>query len=294
MGQGPFGSLLPPSLVAGSALRDGLGMRALPLALLHFHPRVGELELNRRRLLAAVHQAAEAGARWILTPELCLSGYRFLEAMGAEWIAPQPDAWMADLLVTVRRLGVTLFLGHAEHDPETDQRYNTLFVLGPQGVLGRHRKIHVIPGAEAWATKGDRLDPVAVDGISVGLLVCADAYTAPLVEKLKVACAEMLVSAAAWSPMPHGPEGAWEARSLETGLPLFVCNRTGMDATLDFSAAESGVYWRGVKQFGYAGPEAVLRMDWDPVEGIRAPRVIPGIDAPESGSPSTAGALRIR
>lgn len=235
------------------------------VALLHFHPRTGDLDGNRRRIESGVIRAATTGAQWILTPELCLSGYQFLKASGTAWIQAQPDVWMEHLLATVRSLGVTLFLGHAEKDTITGQLHNTLFALGPDGILGRHRKIHVIPGAEAWASAGDRLEPIRVDGCAVGLLVCADAYTSTLAAKLKGAGAEVLVSAAAWSPMPHGPEGAWEARSRETNLPLFVCNRTGQDATLDFSAAESGVYVNGQKRFGYCGPEALLRFDWDSV-----------------------------
>lgn len=240
-------------------------MTIRPVALLHFHPRTGDLDGNRRRLESGVIRAATTGAQWILTPELSLSGYQFLKASGTAWIQAQPDVWMEHLLATVRSLGVTLFLGHAEKDTITGQLHNTLFALGPDGILGRHRKIHVIPGAEAWASAGDRLEPIRVDGCAVGLLVCADAYTSTLAAKLKGAGAEVLVSAAAWSPMPHGPEGAWEARSRETNLPLFVCNRTGQDATLDFSAAESGVYLNGQKRFGYCGPEALLRFDWDSV-----------------------------
>lgn len=184
--------------------------------------------------------------------------------MGTDWIQPQPDTWMEGLVRILRHLGVVLFLGHAERDPQTDRLHNSLFALGPGGILGRHRKIHVIPGAEGWATAGDRLEPVALDGHRVGMLLCADAYTEPLARKLKGAGANVLVSAAAWSPMPHGPDGAWEARTLETNLPLFVCNRTGRDSTLDFNEAESGVYMGGRKRYGYCGSEAILRLDWNP------------------------------
>ena len=71
--------------------------------------------------------------------------------------------------------------------------------------------------------------PVPVPPVgNVGLLICADAYTPAIATTLKAQGAQMLVSAAAWGPGLHGPNGEWERCSRETGLPLLVCNRTGM------------------------------------------------------------------
>ena len=55
-----------------------------------------------------------------------------------------------------------------------------------------------------------------------------------------------------------------EARSLETGLPLIVCNRSGRDRTLDFTGAESIVAIAGHRVLS-ARPDrsAVLICDWD-------------------------------
>ena len=74
----------------------------------------------------------------------------------------------------------------------------------------------------------------------------------------------MLVSSAAWGPFPHGPEGAWEARSRETGLPLFVCNRTGTDDGMSFVDAESVVVKDGSRLLSFHGhASTMLLFDWD-------------------------------
>lgn len=238
-------------------------MKSLRIALLHFAPALGDLDGNRRRVAGAMRQAAKAGAQWVLTPELCLSGYQFQQPLGTTWIQPFPDPATVELMALAQELGLTLFLGHAERDRHTGQCHNTLFVLGPEGCVGFHRKIHVVPVAETWASAGSTLEPVELSACRVGLLICADAYTPPLANGLLARGAQVLLSAAAWSPFPHGPEGAWEARSRETGLPLLVCNRTGMDLSLDFTEAESGVYMDGRKCFGHRGTEALLVLDWD-------------------------------
>jgi hypothetical protein len=73
------------------------------------------------------------------------------------------------------------------------------------------------------------------------------------------------VSPAAWAPGLHGPSGEWEQRTRDTGLPLLVCNRTGPDATIDFSEAESVIVKDGRKRLSLrAARSAIFTVDWDP------------------------------
>jgi predicted amidohydrolase len=121
-------------------------MTILRIAMLHLGPRLGDLEYNRRLLETAVTTAAGLGAEWVITPELCLSGYQFSSCIGTAWIAPPPDPWMVHLHQVVARLGITLFLSHPEREPQTAKLYNTVFVLGADGtMLGTHRKVHIVP-----------------------------------------------------------------------------------------------------------------------------------------------------
>ena len=71
------------------------------------------------------------------------------------------------------------------------------------------------------------------------------------------------MSAANWAPGFHGPNGEWERVSAETGLPLFVCNRTGADDLMSFAAAESVVAHRGRRLFSMASERAtIFVLDW--------------------------------
>jgi omega-amidase len=64
---------------------------------------------------------AGLGATWVLTPELCISGYSFADTMGTDWIREPSDPWTTRLRGLVARLGVTVFLSHPERDPETQR-----------------------------------------------------------------------------------------------------------------------------------------------------------------------------
>ena len=116
---------------------------SLRVAFLHLAPVPGDLAGNRRMIETAVTRAAQAGAAWILTPELVVCGYSFVDRIGTGWISPQPDEWMAQMGRLVTRLHMTLFLSHPEQDQRTKQLHNSLFVITPTGPLGgAHRKIN--------------------------------------------------------------------------------------------------------------------------------------------------------
>ncbi len=240
-------------------------MAGLRLSLLHLAPVTGAVTGNRRLIERGVAQAAAGGADWILTPELAVCGYEFREVIGTAWIAPQPDAWMAAFCVLVKTLRVTVFLSHPERDAANGKLYNSVFVISRGGeIVGRHRKIHVLTGSEGWSSPGQDAAPIQCDGLRVGVLVCADAFSSSMAGSLKAAGARLLVSAAAWGPGLHEPNGEWEQRSLETGLPLIVCNRTGRDRSLSFTGAPSVVV-QGGRRVLSGSPErsTVLTCDWN-------------------------------
>jgi predicted amidohydrolase len=238
------------------------------IAFLHLAPVHADVAHNRRLVETAVDAAAGLGATWIITPEFCISGFTFHEQIGTDWIRPQPDAWMRDFSRLVAHHRVTVFLSHPERDPRTDKLHNSVFVIGPDGaILGSHRKINTLPvGSESWSTPGEQATAIPVGPLgSVGVLVCADAYSPWIADRLRAQGATLLVSPAAWAPGLHGPSGEWEQRTRDTGLPLLVCNRTGPDATIDFSDAESVIVKDGRKRLSLrAARSAIFTVDWDP------------------------------
>ncbi|MBS0152669.1 MAG: carbon-nitrogen hydrolase family protein [Nitrospira sp.] len=238
-------------------------MRTGKIALLHLETVPGAIDRNRYVIVEAIKHAAAVGARWIVTPELAVCGLQFAHVVGSDWIQPQPDSWMQQVCKLAGTLKRTVFLGCPER--EGRRFYNSVFVIGPTGeIVGRHRKINVVSDSRSWSSPGDRADPIECDGIRVGLLVCSDAYTSDIARALKFEGAQMFVSPASWGPGLHGPNGEWEQRSHETGLPLIVCNRTGAEETLDFWKAPSLVVKNGERLLSHTSDRsAVLTFDWD-------------------------------
>jgi predicted amidohydrolase len=237
------------------------------IALLHLAPIPGDLDHNRRLVETAIAAAARAGADWIITPELCVCGYDFADRIGTDWIAPQPDPWMDRLRQRIAQLRVTVFLAVPERDARTGALHNAAFAISADGtILGRHRKINTLRvGAEAWSSPGTEARPIPVPPWGgAGVMICADAYTPGIAASLQAQGARALVSPAAWCPEPYGPNGEWEQRARDTGLPLFVCNRTGLDGSLDFTQAQSVVVNQGRRLLTFQSADsAVFVVDWD-------------------------------
>lgn len=234
------------------------------IALLHLAPRPGDLDYNKLLIERAVSRASSLGARLIVTPELCVSGYGFRDRVGTAWIAEERQAlldWAARLARHTD--GASLVLGQPEADGGA--LFNSMIAFSPDGdVIGRHRKIAVLRvGSESWSSPGDRPTVVDIPGIGrTGLFVCADMYSRRLVGETAALGCDLLLSAAAWAPGEHGPSGEWEWASRTTQRPALVCNRTGHDV-LDFAGARSVAAVDGAIAFAHASPEdSIVLVDW--------------------------------
>ena len=233
---------------------------------MHLAPITSDIAHNRDLVKRATRTAAAAGAQWVVTPELCISGYLFMEEIGTDWILPQPDAWTQSYCNLVKELGLTVFLSHPERNPATDKMYNTIFVINRRGeIVGKHRKVKALRGAEGWSTAGSEIDPINCDGVNVGVLICADSYKNEVAQVLKDKGAELFVSPVAWGPGQCAPDGEWEQRTVDNGLPIMVCNRSGIERDdLDYRRAESVVAKDGKRLLEATSDRSViLTFDWD-------------------------------
>lgn len=246
--------------------RDGAASRPSTIALLHLAPRPGAIERNRRDIERAARKAARAGARLVVTPELALSGYGFRDTVGTDWIAlqaPEHEGWAAAL---AREIAASVVVGMPEAG-EDGLLFNTMTLFDATGRLaGRHRKINALrAGSESWSTGGDRPTVLKIGGIGrVGMAICADMYSERLARETAALGCDIILSSAAWADGHHGPAGEWERASRETGLPVLVCNRTGVDV-LDFAPARTVAAVGGTIAFSHCSPQpAMVLVDWTP------------------------------
>jgi predicted amidohydrolase len=121
------------------------------------------------RLLAGVD------ADLLVLPELCNSGYNFRSRQEAwetsEEIGRGPFVRYLETLC--RERGMHLVSGLNERDG--GRLYNSAILVGPQGVIGRYRKLHLFLNEKDYFEPGDAGLPVFDLGLcKVGMLVCFD------------------------------------------------------------------------------------------------------------------------
>jgi 5-aminopentanamidase len=239
----------------------------IKIALLHLAPRAGDISYNRELIERAVRHAASLNCSWIVTPELAVCGYSFASEIGTEWILVQPDLWMQKIMRLAAQLRVCVFLSVPERDPIDNCLYNSVFVIDSRGkIAGKHRKINALRiGSESWSTRSETLRPISIgETWKVGVMICADAYSPNIAQDLGRQGANVLISPAAWPPGLHGPSGEWERATAETGLTLFVCNRTGQEKIVDFTPGESVVAFNGKRVFSASSKSsAVFSFEWN-------------------------------
>lgn len=247
---------------------------ALRIALLHLDAVPGDIAGNRARIEAGIQEAAARGADWVMTPELAETGYNFAKRIGTDWIAPFPDAWISTLAAIARDNRIALFVGFAERDAKSGKFHNSVAVIDRAGaILGTYRKQRPVGRVESWATAGTGGAPFMVDGIPVGVLICADTYKPEPAADYRRQGAAILLAPANWPPVDGmGPGDVWERRTGETGLPLIVNNRTGSEPELDFTTGESVVAAGGQRLFSFTAERTrIFYVDWDRRQSFSQP-----------------------
>ena len=222
---------------------------------------VGELEANREAASAAVAEAALAGARLVVLPELSDSGYVFSDAGEARALAS--PAASGQTLREWRSLAVRHDLavagGFCELGPDGNL-YNSAAIVDASGTRAVYRKAHLWDGEKKIFTPGDDAPPVVeLPFGNVGLMICYDLEFPEWVRLAALSGADLIAAPVNWSasgsPAPPGERSgevvAAQAAASSNGVFIAVADRCG---------TERGVDWLGgsviVRNGGYpaAGP----------------------------------------
>ncbi len=188
-------------------------------------PVFGEPEHNRQRLLA---QAERVEADLLVLPELCHSGYVFCSAEELSALAePIPDGpTCRALLDFARRRRTVIVAGICER--EGSRFFNSAAVLGPEGLIGVYRKIHLFKDEKLWFAPGNRpLQVFDAGGLRIGVMVCFDWRFPEAARVLALAGAEVIAHPSNLV-LPYCQE-VMRARCIENRLFAITANRVGTD-----------------------------------------------------------------
>lgn len=191
--------------------------------------------------LDLIRQAANAGAGFILTPEVtnCISSNR--DGQAAVLRPEADDTTLSALREEAQKLGIWLLLGSvALESGDADGRYaNRSFLISPSGeISARYDKIHMfdvqVSDTETYRESatyrpGNKAVVADMDGTKIGMTICYDVRFPHLYRKLAQAGAKIITVPAAFS-VPTGAahwQTLLQARAIETGCFILAPAQTG-------------------------------------------------------------------
>jgi len=134
--------------------------RTIRVAAAQTPPCGNDAAANQARALRAVAQAADAGAGFIVLPELATLPYFCGAPPGeyAEWAEPTDGALIKSFAEAAAQHRVVIILPFYEFDTETATFHNAIVAVGPNGMLmardrdgqmrGTTRKLHLPAGPD--------------------------------------------------------------------------------------------------------------------------------------------------
>jgi len=145
----------------------------MKIGFVQFAPAMGDISGNLVIVEKLIRQAD--GAELLVLPELCHCGYRF-ESRQQAW---DLSATVADssfirlLLALCGERGLHVVAGFNEREGE--KLYNTAVLVGPFGLVGKYRKMHLFLDEKDIFEPGDLGLPVFdIGSCRIGMLICFD------------------------------------------------------------------------------------------------------------------------
>jgi len=207
---------------------------------LQFNPELSRKTRNIERLYQLASQAAAEGAKLIVTPEMATTGYHFADRQAIrDLVEPIPGPTTDRLGEICRKYGAYIVISLPEVDPRSGLYYIAAAVIGPAGVVGTYRKMHLWEAETRWAAPGDLGVPVFDTELGrLAVNICMDST---FFESARIAA----LKGADLLAFPTNSSGQSLAvlkyRAEQNGLYIVAANRA--DKEMDFHMIGGSAVW---------------------------------------------------
>jgi len=151
-------------------------MKPLKVATVQFENASGDKKFNLERIRHFCAQASAAGAKVVAFHECSITGYTFARKLSREQLAeisesiPSGES-TSTLMEIAKTLGIYVLAGLFELG-EDGKLYKAYICVGPNGFVGKYRKIH--PFINPHLSAGNEYVVFDIEGWKCGILICYD------------------------------------------------------------------------------------------------------------------------
>jgi predicted amidohydrolase len=195
----------------------------MKLAIVQTSPEFGKIDLNVR---AAITLMESTRADLYVLPELFNTGYNFAENGEVEALAERTDGpTFRGLLAFAQQHSCYVAYGFAE---EAEFLYNSASLVGPSGLVGLYRKVHLFDRETIFFKPGNLGFPVFnLPFGKVGLMICFDWIYPESARTLAIKGAQLIVHPSNLV-LPYCPD-AMITRCLENRVFAATADRVGAE-----------------------------------------------------------------
>jgi 5-aminopentanamidase len=206
------------------------------IAAAQIDPKLMANRENLDKILQYTRTAAGNGANLIAFPECALCGYLFFSREEAiPYMERVPGPAIDEIARCCKETSVYVVTGLLEIDGKNC--FNTAVLIGPQGLIGKYRKIHLpFLGIDRYLDHGNRPFQVYQTPIgNIGIFICYDCNIPESARVMALQKADILVLPTNW---PAGrekvPSLILPTRAYENRVFIMAADRVGRERDAGF------------------------------------------------------------
>lgn len=217
------------------------GQSQLRVALGEYDIGWHDPETSLDRAAVVVAQSAEAGARLVVLPEMCTSGFTMNVADFAE---PMTGDRITRLSHIARSSGVWLVAGVPTIDSDSSERVvrNSALVFSPSGDLAamyNKQKLFAYADEQKSYARGEKSVVLEIEGVRVAPFICYD-LRFPELFRAVAAQSDLILVIASW---PATRRAHWDvllrARAIENQCYVAGVNRSGEGGGIQYDGGSA-------------------------------------------------------
>jgi len=213
------------------------------VAAVQYEPKLLDVHQNLVVAKQLTFEAAAKGAKIIVLPELCLSGYVLKSKQEAASVCQERTGYQTEAFIPLaKKFNCHIVFGYVEL--REGKFYNSAAIIGPSGLVGNSQK-HNHWGSDAlWAESAESLTPVVNTPYGrLGALVCRDvmnnyreSYKFYKSEQrfYKHGSVDTIALLTNWGSDYGYPDNSWIELAEETRSNVIVSNRVGAERDMKY------------------------------------------------------------
>lgn len=143
------------------------------LAIIQIAPILGDIVKNTHRINAFLEKTT--GAQLVILPELVSTGYNFTDSEMAFRLAEEPSKSKFVEMLVKHASANNQYIMSGINEKSGDKIYNSAILIGPEGVIGIYRKMHLFMHEKDFFTPGEGgLFVYDIGFCKLGMQICFD------------------------------------------------------------------------------------------------------------------------